>query len=49
MYAVYGQEEFMGRIKLTVAYDGTNYHGLASYSQARATIEGELNKDIVSI
>lgn len=43
MYAVYGQEEFMGRIKLTVAYDGTNYHGW-QLQPGRATIEGELNK-----
>lgn len=43
MYAVYGQEEFMGRIKLTVAYDGTNYHGW-QLQPGRVTIEGELNK-----
>ena len=33
----------MGRIKLTVAYDGTNYHGW-QLQPGRATIEGELNK-----
>ncbi|MCI9077814.1 MAG: tRNA pseudouridine(38-40) synthase TruA [Lachnospiraceae bacterium] len=33
----------MGRIKLTVAYDGTNYHGW-QLQPGEATIEGELNK-----
>lgn len=33
----------MGRIKLTVAYDGTNYHGW-QLQPGKATIEGELNK-----
>lgn len=33
----------MKRIKLTVAYDGTNYHGW-QIQPGKATIEGELNK-----
>lgn len=33
----------MRRIKLTVAYDGTNYHGW-QYQPGSPTIEGELNK-----
>lgn len=33
----------MERIKLTVAYDGTNYHGW-QLQPGQATIEGELNK-----
>lgn len=33
----------MKRIKLTVAYDGTNYHGW-QVQPGKATIEGELNK-----
>ena len=35
----------MKRIKLTVAYDGTNYHGWQVQPNAD-TIEGELNKAI---
>ena len=35
----------MKRIKLTVAYDGTNYHGWQIQPNAD-TIEGELNKAI---
>ena len=33
----------MRRIKLTVAYDGTNYHGW-QFQPGNSTIEGELNK-----
>ena len=33
----------MKRIKLTVAYDGTNYHGWQIQPNA-ITVEGELNK-----
>ena len=33
----------MRRIKLTVAYDGTNYHGW-QFQPGSPTIEGELNK-----
>ncbi len=35
----------MGHIKLTVAYDGTNYHGW-QLQPGKATVEGELNKAI---
>ena len=35
----------MRRIKLTVAYDGTNYHGW-QFQPASPTIEGELNKHL---
>ena len=35
----------MKRIKLTVAYDGTNYHGWQIQPNA-VTVEGELNKVI---
>lgn len=35
----------MRRIKLTVAYDGTNYHGW-QFQPESATIEGELNKHL---
>ena len=35
----------MKRIKLTVAYDGTNYHGWQIQPNA-ITVEGELNKAI---
>ena len=35
----------MRRIKLTVAYDGTNYHGW-QYQPGSPTIEGELNKHL---
>lgn len=35
----------MRRIKLTVAYDGTNYHGW-QYQPESPTIEGELNKHL---
>ena len=38
----------MGRIKLTVAYDGTNYHGW-QLQPGRATIEGELNKALSNL
>ena len=35
----------MRRIKLTVAYDGTNYHGW-QFQPGSSTIEGELNKHL---
>ena len=35
----------MRRIKLTVAYDGTNYHGW-QFQPGNSTIEGELNKHL---
>lgn len=35
----------MRRIKLTVAYDGTNYHGW-QFQPGSLTIEGELNKNL---
>lgn len=38
----------MGRIKLTVAYDGTNYHGW-QLQPGRETIEGELNKALSNL
>lgn len=38
----------MKRVKLTVAYDGTNYHGWQVQNKA-VTIEGELNKALSSI
>ncbi len=38
----------MKRIKLIVAYDGTNYHGW-QVQLGKATIEGELNKAISSL
>ncbi len=37
------QGNYMKRIKLTVAYDGTNYHGW-QVQPGKSTIEGELNK-----
>ena len=39
------KNEKMKRIKLTVAYDGTNYHGWQIQPNA-ITVEGELNKAI---
>ena len=38
----------MRRIKLTVAYDGTRYHGW-QYQPESVTIEGELNKHLSDI
>lgn len=38
----------MKRIKLTVAYDGTNYHGW-QLQPGKPTIEGELNKALSSL
>lgn len=38
----------MRRIKLTVAYDGTNYHGW-QFQPGSATIEGELNRHLTEL
>ena len=41
-------QQHMRRIKLTVAYDGTNYHGWQLQPQS-PTIEGELNKHLSTL
>ena len=41
-------KRIMRRIKLTVAYDGTNYHGW-QFQPGSPTIEGELNKHLSAL
>lgn len=44
-FGINGGKGKMKRIKLTVAYDGTNYHGWQIQPNA-VTVESELNKVI---